>query len=262
MVCTPLGPPSSTTIVRVAPRDKHRPGGDRAIGSACRQRCGRYRLWWRSPGSRGRGWRRSLGGRRDFRQRLASAVAHDEGSGAEYLVGRAQKLPLPDASIGIALFMRTLHHVPSSELAHALREARRVLRSDGAVFVAEPLPQGDYFARTSLVENELSARQAVQEALAKAPAAGLVRATTVEYMVELSISDFASLRRRIVSVDPSGARSSTRGRRSWPRRLNGLEATGTDRANAYSLNRCAWTCSARRMRRRRWAGAQRLYPLG
>lgn len=124
VVCTPLGPPSSTTIVRVAPRDKHRPGGDRAIGSACRQRCGRYRLWWRSPGSRGRGWWRSLGGRRDFRQRLASAVAHDEGSGAEYLVGRAQKLPLPDASIGIALFMRTLHHVPSSELAHALREAR------------------------------------------------------------------------------------------------------------------------------------------
>lgn len=137
---------------------------------------------------------------------LANAIARDSGSGARYLVGRAQELPLDDASMDVAVFMRSLHHVPSADLRLALREARRVLRPGGAVYIAEPLAHGDYFVLTSLVEDELEVREAAQHALSHAAPVGLDRVTTVDYDVHLCIPDLKALRARIVSVDPKRAR--------------------------------------------------------
>jgi SAM-dependent methyltransferase len=137
-------------------------------------------------------------------QQLASAIACD-GSGVRYLVGRAQQLPLDDGSVDVAVFMRSLHHVPPGDLTLALREARRVLRPGGAVYVAEPLPAGDFFALTSLVEDELEVRQAAQNAIAHAAVVGLDRRTTVDYDVRVCVRDLAGLRARIVSVDPERA---------------------------------------------------------
>ena len=57
-------------------------------------------------------------------EQLAPAVSGDDGSGARYLIGRAQRLPLDDGSVDAAVFMRTLHHVPPDELLDGLREAR------------------------------------------------------------------------------------------------------------------------------------------
>lgn len=135
-------------------------------------------------------------------QQLAGAVEQDGGTGAEYLVGRAQELPLADGAVDAAVFMRTLHHVPPRDLTQALREAARVLRSGGVVYVAEPLAEGDYFQLTSLVENELEVREAAQRALQDAGLAGLERLTTVEYDVRIRIADVAALRARSVSADP------------------------------------------------------------
>ena len=138
-------------------------------------------------------------------EQLAPAVSGDDGRGARYVIGTAQRLPLADASVDAAVFMRTLHHVPPGELLDALREARRVVRSDGVVYVAEPLAQGDYFELTRLVEDEVSVRAAAQAALERARDAGLERARTFDYDVRLCLADLAALRARIVSVDPARA---------------------------------------------------------
>jgi SAM-dependent methyltransferase len=137
--------------------------------------------------------------------RRAAAAGGDDGTGARYVVGRAERLPFDDASMDLAVFMRTLHHVPPADLLGALREARRVIRPDGAVYVAEPLAQGDYFELVSLVENELEVRNAAQAALARASEAGLHRGDTVDYDVRVCIADLAALRARFVSVDPRRA---------------------------------------------------------
>ncbi|MGZ4234343.1 MAG: class I SAM-dependent methyltransferase [Solirubrobacteraceae bacterium] len=136
---------------------------------------------------------------------LAAALDQDDGRGARYVVGEAQHLPLADASADVAVFMRTLHHVPQPSMLDALREARRVVRTDGLVYAAEPLTKGDFFELVSLVEDELDVRRAAQDALAGATAAGLERATTIDYDVQVCVGDLAMLRRRIVSVDPQRA---------------------------------------------------------
>jgi SAM-dependent methyltransferase len=138
-------------------------------------------------------------------QQLAPALANDGGSGARYLIGRGQDLPFEDQSVDVAVFMRTLHHVPPGDLLDALRETRRVLRPGGVAFVAEPLAEGEFFELTRLVDDERAVRAAAQDALASASAAGLDRETTCEYDVRLCLAGLEALRDRIVSVDPARA---------------------------------------------------------
>ena len=138
-------------------------------------------------------------------QQLAAARDGDDGHGARYLVGAAQRLPLADASVDAAVFMRTLHHVPADELLDALREARRVLRPGGVVYVAEPLAEGEFFELTRLVEDEREVRAAAQAALGRAGLAGLERTRTREYDVRLCLAGVDALRARVVSVDPARA---------------------------------------------------------
>lgn len=138
-------------------------------------------------------------------EQLAPALAGDSGSGVRYVVGRAQALPLEDAAVDIALFMRTLHHVPVKDMTQALQEARRVVRPGGTVYVAEPLSEGDFWALTSMIEDEFEARQAAQSALAQAIDVGLETITTVEYDVELRLAGVDQFRELTVAVDPSRA---------------------------------------------------------
>jgi SAM-dependent methyltransferase len=137
--------------------------------------------------------------------KLAPALAADDGSGARYLVGHAEQLPLLDASMDVVVFMRALHHVPAPEQFTALSEAHRVSRPGGQVYVAEPLPEGAFFELMSLIEDERAARAAAELAVAEAGRAGLTAERRVEYEVVVRVGDLETLQRRIVSVDPDRA---------------------------------------------------------
>jgi SAM-dependent methyltransferase len=136
---------------------------------------------------------------------LAAAIENDAGSGASYLVGLAQQLPLPEESVDVVVFMRTLHHVPAADMLGALCEACRVLRPGGVVYVCEPLPEGDFYALTSLVEDEREVRAAAQRAVARATDAGLERMSGLEYDARICLAGLDAFAARVISVDPSRA---------------------------------------------------------
>lgn len=136
---------------------------------------------------------------------LAAAREQDPDRADRYLVGRAEALPLAAASFDLVVFMRALHHVAVDQMTRALGEARRVLRHGGAVYVAEPLPEGSFFELTSLVEDELGARRAAQDAIERADQVGLRRVTNLEYVVVGRYSDVGAFRALVVSVDPERA---------------------------------------------------------
>jgi SAM-dependent methyltransferase len=136
-------------------------------------------------------------------EQLAGAVGDDGGSGARYVVGLAQRLPLEDASVDVVVFMRALHHVPPVDMRAALAETRRVLRPDGSVYIAEPLTEGDFFELTSLVEDEREVRAAAQRTIANAADAGLDRTESCDYDVRFCLADLDAFAARIISVDPA-----------------------------------------------------------
>jgi ubiquinone/menaquinone biosynthesis C-methylase UbiE len=116
-----------------------------------------------------------------------------------YVEAGAEAIPLDDASVDVAILMRSLHHVPDPDAA--LRELRRVVRD--AVYVAEPLPRGEYFELMRLVDDETEVLANAQAALARA--AGFERVHSVEYEVTMRIDDFEGLRERVLAADPDRA---------------------------------------------------------
>jgi ubiquinone/menaquinone biosynthesis C-methylase UbiE len=139
-------------------------------------------------------------------QQLAAARAADDGSaGTRYLVGRAEALPLPDASFDLVVFRASLHHVAPEQMQVALSEAARVLRPDGLLYVTEPLAKGDFYALVSIVDDEDEVRDAAQRALAAAASVGLHHVATEEYELVSLAGDVDALRRRMVAVDPERA---------------------------------------------------------
>jgi SAM-dependent methyltransferase len=130
--------------------------------------------------------------------------ARTQGAG-EFIVGRAEALPLAENSLDAVLFIRSLHHVPEPAMLPALADARRVLRPGGLVYVAEPLAEGDYFELVSIVDDETAVRAAAQRALADGADAGLRRVQTLEYEVGTVSTGIETLRKRIIDVDPERA---------------------------------------------------------
>jgi SAM-dependent methyltransferase len=142
-------------------------------------------------------------------EQLALARERDRSGSGRYLVGRAEELPIANASIDVVVFMRSLHHVAVEQMTAALREARRVLREGGSVYVAEPLAEGSFFDLVSLVEDERSVRAAAQDAIGRAAEAGLRRTTTREYAVEGRYAGVEAFRTHMLSVAPDRAETFT-----------------------------------------------------
>jgi hypothetical protein len=136
-------------------------------------------------------------------EQVERARAADKGTGARYVVGRAESLPLEDGEVDVVVLIRSLHHVDPGDQLTALREAGRVVGEAGLVYVAEPLAEGSYFELVSLVEDEREVRVAAQQAISACGEAGLSHEGTVEYQLLSEIAGLDGLRSRIVGVDPA-----------------------------------------------------------
>ncbi len=136
---------------------------------------------------------------------VAAAQARKPVAGERYVQGTGQQLGLPDDSADVVVFMQSLHHVPAASMDDALGEAARVVRPGGAVYVQEPLPDGEFFALVQLVDDETEVRRLAQEALRRAADAGLRLDRELRFDVPVTLSSFDAFRARIVGADPSRA---------------------------------------------------------
>jgi ubiquinone/menaquinone biosynthesis C-methylase UbiE len=133
----------------------------------------------------------------------AARAAGEDERGVEYAVGRAEALPLPDATQDLVVFMRSLHHVPIEEMTTALAEARRVLAPGGAVYVSEPLAEGEWFELQSVIEVESETRAAALTAIERCEAQGLRRVHSERYVTETLLKSADAFRARMLAVDPA-----------------------------------------------------------
>jgi ubiquinone/menaquinone biosynthesis C-methylase UbiE len=127
----------------------------------------------------------------------AVARAREGDPDHRYELGGAERLPLPDASVDVATLMLSLHHVP--EPASAFPELARVVREH--VWIAEPLPEGDFFELLRPVDDETDVRANAQRAIAEQDR--FARVETIEYEVTIPIPAFEALRERVLAADPA-----------------------------------------------------------
>ncbi|MCA8882094.1 MAG: class I SAM-dependent methyltransferase [Rhodobacteraceae bacterium] len=92
-------------------------------------------------------------------------VARETCPRARFLVGTAEALPLPDASLDAAIFLNSLHHVPEVAMGAALAEALRTLAPGGDLIVIEPLAEGSFFEAMRPIDDETEIRAAALRAL-------------------------------------------------------------------------------------------------
>jgi len=119
-----------------------------------------------------------------------------------YLEGVGQEMPFADASFDVVIFFNSLHHVPVEHMASALDEARRVVRTGGTVYVAEPIASGSGFELHAPIDDETSVRAAAYDAITDATSRGFTQVGEIFYQTVYHHSDFAAFKEETIRIEP------------------------------------------------------------
>lgn len=142
-------------------------------------------------------------------QQLEQAHAAKPVGNEIYHDGRAEALPLADASIDLVVFFNSLHHVAEDAMGQALSEAARVLKPGGHVYVCEPVAEGPHFELMQPVHDETHVRAKAYEAILGAaslgPDLGLNANDEFTYLHPARHADFAQFKERMLRINPHRA---------------------------------------------------------
>jgi hypothetical protein len=139
------------------------------------------------------------------RARAAEAAEGPAGHAA-YVCAFGEQLPLADGCLDAVVFFNALHHVPAELQGAALDEAARVLKTDGFVYVQEPLAEGSYFELMRPIEDETEIRAQAYEAVQAVCAdEELEEIDEFVYRAPYRVKSFEAFRDGLIAVD-SGRR--------------------------------------------------------
>ena len=134
-------------------------------------------------------------------RQLAKARAVPPLADEHYITGLAEELPVRNRSADIVIFFNSLHHVDAVGLPKALKEAARVLKHGGVLYVSEPLPEGPYFQLMKPAHDETLVRRRAQEVLRHAPEFGLLLERQLTHLDTVKFKDFQAFHDRITSIN-------------------------------------------------------------
>ncbi len=133
---------------------------------------------------------------------LAKAEQAPKAGNEAYIKGVGEDLPLEDASRDIVVFFGSLHHVPVANQQTALREAARVTRPGGKVYIAEPLAEGVHFEMMQPVHDETVVRAAAHSAINNCAGTGLIKEKEFFYVNPAKHDDFDAFREMMIRINP------------------------------------------------------------
>jgi ubiquinone/menaquinone biosynthesis C-methylase UbiE len=91
----------------------------------------------------------------------------------EFRYGGMEAIDLADASVDIAIMLKSLHHVPSHLMNRGLAELHRVVRPGGLVYISEPVFAGAFNEIMQIFHDEEQVRQQAFAAVCQAVEQGL-----------------------------------------------------------------------------------------
>ena len=102
----------------------------------------------------------------------------------------AEALPVANNSADGVVLCYSLHHVPHTVMTDALREAHRALKPDGWLYIAEPLPAGNYHCVIEFFHDETHVYHLAQDTLNASAAKLFSQRHTFEYEKVETIESF------------------------------------------------------------------------
>lgn len=162
--------------------------------------CGEGKLvrWLRGQGARAIG---ADCGAEMLRRALEADPDHPD----RYIDAPGQALPFGDDSFDVVVFSNSLHHIPTPDMALALAEAGRVLRSGGTLYVAEPEIDGPEDSVGYPVVDETEVRTAAQQALDDLDQRRFGPLHRFNYSSEAVYESFEQWCGLVVGIDPERA---------------------------------------------------------
>ena len=134
-------------------------------------------------------------------RQLAKARAIEPVADETYMTGIAEDLPLRNRSADIVIFYNSFHHVDALGQPWALKEAARVLKHGGILYVSEPLPEGPYFQLMKPAHDETLVRQQAQNTLRHAPEFGLLLERQLTHLDTVRFKNFQAFHDRITTIN-------------------------------------------------------------
>lgn len=109
----------------------------------------------------------------------------------------AQRVPCEDGSVDGVVFSKSLHHVPQEHMDDALREAARVLKEDGFLYVLEPDIRGQFSQLVRPFHDETVVRANALEALSRTADRIFEEVDEYWYTNVVKMEDFDTLVKRM-----------------------------------------------------------------
>lgn len=122
----------------------------------------------------------------------------------EFRLGGAQAIDMPPASVDAVIMLKSLHHVPVTDMNSAMREIARVLRPGGLAYISEPVYAGAFNDIMRLFNDEKRVREAAFDAIRQAVDAGLlVLREQIHFQTLTLFQGFEEFERRILGATHS-----------------------------------------------------------
>ena len=128
----------------------------------------------------------------------------DDLPNVRFVFGGAQAIGLPDDSIDAVIMLKSLHHVPVTDMCKALEEIARVLRPGGLAYISEPVYAGDFNEILRLFNDEQRVREAAFAAILSTLEHGvLTLEDEIHFLSESRFAGFGDFQQRILGATHS-----------------------------------------------------------
>lgn len=134
-------------------------------------------------------------------QQLAKALAAPKAGQETYVDAGAQNMPFAAEIFDTVIFFNSLHHVPPPFMDQAIREAARVLKIEGVLYVSEPIADGAFFELARPVDDETEVRKHAYAAIQEAAKHGFSQVREERFLHPMALKSFQEFRTRIVSAN-------------------------------------------------------------
>ena len=122
-----------------------------------------------------------------------------------FVLGRAENIPVDDASMDVICLFYSLHHIPLEVQEKAFEEIRRIGRLNAHLHVVDPLPFGDMSEVMKPLEDETHVRTMSQKRLDELDPDKFSLVKRHKYTPDRTVKDLDAFIKSCIAVDPRRA---------------------------------------------------------